>query len=62
MPTIRVGDIQMFYQDVGEGDPLVLIMGFGGDHLAWALQMAELRAAASGDRVRQSRGRSDRRS
>src|SRR5438128_10530401 len=31
----------MFYQDVGRGDPLLLIMGFGGDHMAWALQMAE---------------------
>jgi len=44
MPTVRVGDIQMFYQDVGEGDPLLLIMGFGGDHLAWALQMADFAA------------------
>jgi pimeloyl-ACP methyl ester carboxylesterase len=34
----------MFYQDVGEGDPLLLIMGFGGDHLAWALQMADFAA------------------
>jgi pimeloyl-ACP methyl ester carboxylesterase len=41
MPTVRVRDIQMFYQDVGEGDPVLLIMGFGGDHLAWAMQMAD---------------------
>jgi pimeloyl-ACP methyl ester carboxylesterase len=44
MPTVRVGDIQMFYQHVGEGDPLLLIMGFGGDHLAWAMQMADFSA------------------
>ena len=44
MPTVRVGDIQMFYQDVGEGESLVLIMGFGGDHTAWALQMADFSA------------------
>ena len=44
MPSVRVGDIQMFYQDVGEGDPLLLIMGFGGDHMAWALQMADFAA------------------
>lgn len=44
MPTVRVGDIQIFYQDVGEGDPLLLIMGFGGDHTAWALQMADFAA------------------
>ena len=44
MPMVRVGDIQMFYQDVGEGDPLLLIMGFGGDHMAWAMQMADFSA------------------
>ena len=44
MPKVRIGDIDVFYQDVGSGDPLVLIMGFGGDHLAWALQMAEFAA------------------
>jgi len=31
----------MYYQDVGSGEPLVLIMGFGGDHLAWAFQMPD---------------------
>jgi pimeloyl-ACP methyl ester carboxylesterase len=41
MPRVRIGDIEMYYQDVGSGDPLVLIMGFGGDHLAWAFQMAD---------------------
>jgi 3-oxoadipate enol-lactonase len=44
MPSVRVRDIQMFYQDVGEGDPVLLIMGFGGDHLAWAMQMADFAA------------------
>jgi len=29
----------MFYMEVGAGDPLVLVMGFGGDHLAWGLQI-----------------------
>jgi 3-oxoadipate enol-lactonase len=29
----------MFYVEAGTGDPLVLVMGFGGDHLAWALQI-----------------------
>jgi pimeloyl-ACP methyl ester carboxylesterase len=39
MPRIRVGDIEMFYLDMGAGEvPLVLVMGFGGDHLAWGLQ------------------------
>jgi pimeloyl-ACP methyl ester carboxylesterase len=29
----------MFYIEAGAGDPLVLVMGFGGDHLAWGLQI-----------------------
>jgi 3-oxoadipate enol-lactonase len=44
MPRVRVGDIEMFYQDVGEGEPLVLIMGFGGDQTAWAFQLAAFAA------------------
>ncbi len=39
MPKLRVGDIAMYYEEAGAGDPLVLIMGFGGDHLAWAFQV-----------------------
>lgn len=39
MPRVRVGDIEMHYVEVGTGDPLVLIMGFGGDHLAWGFQV-----------------------
>ena len=34
----------MFYIEAGAGDPLVLVMGFGGDHLAWGLQIPELAA------------------
>ncbi|MGH7305989.1 MAG: alpha/beta fold hydrolase [Candidatus Rokuibacteriota bacterium] len=44
MPRVRVGDIEMYYQDVGSGEPLVLIMGFGGDQTAWAFQMADFAA------------------
>jgi len=39
MPRVRVGDIDLHYVEQGEGDPLLLVMGFGGDHLAWALQL-----------------------
>ncbi len=38
MPKVRVGDIEMHYVEAGSGEPLVLIMGFGGDHLAWGFQ------------------------
>lgn len=44
MPTVRVNDIEMFFQDVGDGEPLVLIMGFGGDITAWAFQIPEFSA------------------
>ena len=40
MPTARVNDIGIYYQEAGAGDPLVLLMGWGGDHTAWALQVA----------------------
>jgi len=39
MPAVRVRDIRIYYQEAGEGDPLVLLMGWGGDHTAWALQV-----------------------
>jgi 3-oxoadipate enol-lactonase len=42
MPKVRVGDIDMFYMEAGRGEPLVLIMGYGGDHLAWAFQVRAL--------------------
>jgi pimeloyl-ACP methyl ester carboxylesterase len=34
----------MFYVEAGAGDPVVLVMGFGGDHLAWGLQIPALAA------------------
>jgi pimeloyl-ACP methyl ester carboxylesterase len=44
MPRISVSGISLFYQDLGarEADPVVLIMGWGGDHTAWAFQMPAL--------------------
>ncbi len=29
----------MYYVEAGAGEPLVLVMGFGADHLAWGFQM-----------------------
>lgn len=45
MPRVRVGDIGMYYVEAGAGEPLVLIMGFGGDHLAWGFQLPAFAAA-----------------
>lgn len=40
MPRVAVNGISLFYQETGpaSAEPLVLIMGWGGDHTAWALQ------------------------
>jgi pimeloyl-ACP methyl ester carboxylesterase len=42
VPKVRVGGIDLFYEAAGEGEPVVLIMGFGGDHLAWGFQFREM--------------------
>ena len=42
MPKVKVSDIEMYYESVGEGDPVVLITGYGADLFQWALQAAEL--------------------
>ncbi len=41
MPKARVNDIEIFHQEIGpeDGEALVLIMGWGGDHTAWAFQV-----------------------
>src|SRR4030067_2351756 len=40
MPRVGVNGIEICYQETGppDGEPLVLIMGWGGDHTAWAFQ------------------------
>lgn len=41
MPSVAVNGVRLFYEEAGAPDapPLVLIMGWGGDHTAWALQV-----------------------
>jgi 3-oxoadipate enol-lactonase len=41
MPTVRVGDINMYYEVHGKGEPLLLIMGLGSDLTSWILQIPE---------------------
>jgi 3-oxoadipate enol-lactonase len=38
VPKVRVGEISMYYVEAGQGEPLVLVMGLGADHLAWGFQ------------------------
>ena len=35
MPTVKVGDISIYYEIRGEGEALVLIQGFGGNSGQW---------------------------
>jgi len=36
MPKINVGGLGMYYEEAGSGEPLVLIIGLGGDTTYWA--------------------------
>lgn len=38
MPKLKVSDIEMYYECLGEGEPVVLVTGYGADLFAWALQ------------------------
>ncbi len=42
MPKVEVGDIQMYYVQEGEGPPLIMIMGFGGQHHSWGDETVQL--------------------
>lgn len=35
MPIIKVNSINMYYETYGQGEPLVFVTGFSGDHTAW---------------------------
>lgn len=35
MPTMKIGDINIYHEIHGEGEPLVLIMGLGADSSRW---------------------------
>jgi pimeloyl-ACP methyl ester carboxylesterase len=38
MPTAQVNGISMYYRERGEGEPLVMVQGFGGGHEGWFFQ------------------------
>ena len=41
MPFIETNGIKMHYEEKGEGDPLILIMGFGAPGALWELHVNE---------------------
>lgn len=42
MPIAPIRDIMTYYEEAGSGEPLILVMGLGGDLQAWALQAPAL--------------------
>ena len=42
MPTLSIGDAELFYEDTGSGEPLLLVPGLSGRGSFWANQVAEL--------------------
>ena len=42
MPIAEANGQRLYYEQHGEGEPLLAVMGLGGDHTAWILQIAEL--------------------
>src|SRR5829696_8262591 len=39
MPFADANGMSLYYEEHGEGEPLLCIMGLAADHLAWALQL-----------------------
>ena len=39
MPIAEANGQRLYYEEHGEGEPLLAIMGLGGDHTAWVLQV-----------------------
>ena len=42
MPIADANGQRLYYEIAGEGEPLLMVMGLGADHLAWALQVPPL--------------------
>jgi pimeloyl-ACP methyl ester carboxylesterase len=42
MPDARIGDIDIHYESMGEGPPLLLIMGLGMQMIAWPDELCDL--------------------
>jgi 3-oxoadipate enol-lactonase len=42
MPFCDANGQHLYYEVAGDGEPLLMVMGLGADHLAWALQVGPL--------------------
>src|SRR5690242_14177421 len=50
MPKVRANGIELYYESFGQGEPLVLIMGIGGQMILWDEDFCRV-LAAKGFRV-----------
>jgi alpha/beta hydrolase fold len=41
MPTVSIGDAELYYEDTGRGEPLLLVPGLSGRGSFWASQVPE---------------------
>jgi len=44
MPSLRVGGLNLNYEEMGQGDPVVFLSGLGGDHRAFSVPMRHFAA------------------
>jgi 3-oxoadipate enol-lactonase len=42
MPRVRIGDLELFHETDGAGEPVLMLMGLGGEHHAWDLVRRDL--------------------
>jgi pimeloyl-ACP methyl ester carboxylesterase len=42
MPTAPIGDLQLYYEEYGQGPRLIMILGLGQDVATWHFQIPEL--------------------
>ena len=45
MPTLRTNDAELFYEEAGTGEPVLLLHGLGSSTLDWAPQIDALRGS-----------------
>lgn len=42
MPTANIGDIELYYEEHGRGEPLIMVLGLSQDIATWGFQIEEL--------------------
>lgn len=56
MPNVRAGELNLYCESHGDGEPLLMIMGLGGSALAWSPELIEDLARSFNTSVFDNRG------